>query len=329
MSAREIFAVLFLSVLIFSTGPLLADGDEPVVEEVELGLPWMTDFNKAKETALAEGKDLLINFTGSDWCIWCKRLEDEVFSKATFHEETGSQFIYVFLDFPRAPEAQEKVIDPDLNAKLHKDFGEPGFPTIILADAKGRPYARTGYQEGGPEKYLEHVSTLRENGKKIKALLANEDPEKEAGFLTTAFGVLMENDLFSFPEFEKYLVAAEKLEDEEIVAALAKMRSNRELEALMNTDAPDFPALVKFLDDHPEMDGPTSLNACWFASQWLKDQGKHDEAIGLLERMLGDPILESNERGQEMIKNAIAAIEKASHGGGEGHDHDGDGIPDH
>ena len=59
MSAREIFAVLFLSVLIFSTGPLLADGDEPVVEEVELGLPWMTDFNKAKETALAEGKDLL------------------------------------------------------------------------------------------------------------------------------------------------------------------------------------------------------------------------------------------------------------------------------
>ena len=41
---------------------------------------WLTDFDQAKQQAAASGKYILINFTGSDWCGWGKRLDQEVFS---------------------------------------------------------------------------------------------------------------------------------------------------------------------------------------------------------------------------------------------------------
>jgi len=329
MSVRKISAVLLLSVLIVPAYLLLAAGDEPVAPETELGLQWVMDFDKAKETARSEGKDLLINFTGSDWCGWCKRLDGEVFSKQIFHERTGSQFVYVFLDFPSGEEAQNKVIDPELNNKLREEFDVQGFPTIMLTDANGRPYGRTGYQEGGPEKYLEHVSSLQEGGKMVKALLANSDKTKENDLIKLAFPVLLKQELFSYAPFGKYLDVAEKFDDKEIVAAIANMRTTQGLAALMNTETPDFPALVKFLDDHPDHQGDIALNACWFASQWLKDEGRKDEAKGFLERMLRDPLLEGNQPGQKMIKDAITALEKPAEEGGVEHDHDGDGIPDH
>ena len=45
---------------------------------------WMTDFDEAKKEAEAGKKDLLMDFTGSDWCGWCIRLKEEVFSKEAF-----------------------------------------------------------------------------------------------------------------------------------------------------------------------------------------------------------------------------------------------------
>ncbi|MCK5682332.1 thioredoxin family protein, partial [bacterium] len=35
---------------------------------------WQTDFAAAKAQAQKENKLLLIDFTGSDWCGWCKKL---------------------------------------------------------------------------------------------------------------------------------------------------------------------------------------------------------------------------------------------------------------
>jgi thioredoxin-related protein len=64
----------------------------------------------------------------------------------------------VELDFPR-----KKVLDEKLkkqNAELAEKYEVQGYPTILLLNSKGREVARTGYQEGGPEKYIEHVKGL-------------------------------------------------------------------------------------------------------------------------------------------------------------------------
>ena len=42
---------------------------------------WMTDFEKAKKKAMNENKNIIIDFSGSDWCSWCIKLDEEVFQK--------------------------------------------------------------------------------------------------------------------------------------------------------------------------------------------------------------------------------------------------------
>lgn len=118
---------------------------------------WLTDFEAAKKQAAAEKKDILVDFTGSDWCGWCIKLDKEVFSTPAFKAQ--KDFVLVSLDFPR-----RKEIPADQKAKneaLMRQWGVRGFPTIILTNAKGEAYARTGYQAGGPDKYLPHLAELR------------------------------------------------------------------------------------------------------------------------------------------------------------------------
>ncbi len=121
---------------------------------------WVTDFEKAKATAAAEGKDLLMDFTGSDWCGWCIKLRKEVFDLDAFKSAAPKNFVLVELDYPQNKSKLSKETQ-EQNAKLQQQFGIRGYPTILLADAQGRPYAQTGYQAGGPEKYLPHLDELR------------------------------------------------------------------------------------------------------------------------------------------------------------------------
>ncbi len=126
------------------------------------GLDWHTDLKAASERATKEQKDLFLKFTGSDWCSWCKRLEQEVFAHESFAKATSEHFIFVELDYPRD---RSKLGDETIqqNDRLKIQYAVRGFPTVYLCDAAGRPYARTGYLKGGPQGYLAHLESLREN----------------------------------------------------------------------------------------------------------------------------------------------------------------------
>ncbi|MEO0475154.1 MAG: thioredoxin family protein [Planctomycetota bacterium] len=128
------------------------------------GEGWTHDYEAAKTQASDEGKDMLLDFTGSDWCGWCIKLVDEVFSKDEFKGYADKNLVLVEIDFPRD---KSKLTEATIaqNNKLKDEFGIRGYPTIILADSKGRPYAKTGYQRGGPENYVAHLTEL----KKVRA----------------------------------------------------------------------------------------------------------------------------------------------------------------
>ena len=73
---------------------------------------WLTDFKAAEKKAAAENKQLVLNFTGSDWCGWCIRLDKEVFSQPEFVEYANKNLVLVKVDFPRkttlaAPEKKQ------------------------------------------------------------------------------------------------------------------------------------------------------------------------------------------------------------------------------
>lgn len=130
------------------------------------GEGWIADYDEAVKIAKAEKKDLFVDFTGSDWCGWCKKLDAEVFSKDPFKNEIVKDFVLVSLDFPRSEEAKAKVPNPKRNKELQDLHGVQGFPTILLITADGLVFGQTGYQKGGPEKYMEHINQLRTDGKK-------------------------------------------------------------------------------------------------------------------------------------------------------------------
>lgn len=121
---------------------------------------WSTDMPSALEQAQSQDKDLLIDFTGSDWCGWCIKLNEEVFSQPAFKDQAPEHFVLVELDFPQdKPQSDELKAQ---NEEWAQKLGVQGFPTIALVDSAGVPYAMTGYQQGGAEAYMEHLDELRQ-----------------------------------------------------------------------------------------------------------------------------------------------------------------------
>ena len=100
----------------------------------------------------------MVNFTGSDWCKWCFKLSDEVFSQDEFKEYADENLVLVKVDFPEHKEQSNQT--KMYNQSLAQKFGVEGFPTIIIINSEGRMVAKTGYQEGGPINYINHIKSF-------------------------------------------------------------------------------------------------------------------------------------------------------------------------
>ncbi len=119
---------------------------------------WLTDYDHALAQARQENKAVLAYFTGSDWCIWCKRLDTEVLSKEAFENWAAARVVLLKLDFPRAKLLKKSVLET--NQALMQRYGIQGFPTILILDANGSEKARTGYRQGGQDAYIQHLESL-------------------------------------------------------------------------------------------------------------------------------------------------------------------------
>ena len=119
---------------------------------------WIHDYGQAIEDAKKYSRPILINFTGSDWCGWCFRLKEEVFSKSAFKNYASNNLILLELDFPRKKSQLSNI--KQQNNNLAKKYKIRGYPTIILINEKGDVIAKTGYKRGGSDKYIKHLKNL-------------------------------------------------------------------------------------------------------------------------------------------------------------------------
>ncbi len=145
-SPVQILSVLFAS--LFGISSSFAGGEG-----------WTTDYEAAKKQATDEKKNLLIDFTGSDWCGWCIKLDKEVFSHDEFKTGVKDTLVLVEIDYPRDKSKQTPLVISQ-NETLKTKYSIEGYPTILLTDEAGKPFARTGYQPGGPDKYVTHLNGL-------------------------------------------------------------------------------------------------------------------------------------------------------------------------
>lgn len=122
-------------------------------------LSWTNNLDKAIDISNKSKKPLLLFFTGSDWCGWCKRLQKEVFQKPEFAAWAKENVVLMEVDFPRMSQ-----LAPDLQAQnnqLQQFFQVQGFPTICFVNAAKKDgkinfekLGNLGYVAGGPDPWL-------------------------------------------------------------------------------------------------------------------------------------------------------------------------------
>jgi protein disulfide-isomerase len=114
---------------------------------------WLVDLDEAYALSVKEGKPIMANFTGSDWCGWCKKLDAAVFTKPEFKEWAEENVVLLELDFPRRFQIPQK--NQSQNAAMRNALGITGFPTVWIVDLTKDPangqyqvkgLGRTGYK---------------------------------------------------------------------------------------------------------------------------------------------------------------------------------------
>ena len=123
---------------------------------------WITDIKKAKKIARTEKKYMLLNFTGSDWCGWCVKLEKDVFDKSEFKKYAQNKLVMVKLDYPKKSKQSSKI--KRQNKELKEKYKIAGYPNILLITRHGKAIGQIkGYRKGGVKNYIEHIESIINN----------------------------------------------------------------------------------------------------------------------------------------------------------------------
>ena len=164
------FAFLFLNAFLFLAFASVERCDAVV---------WMTNYDEAAKTAKDQNKPLVLFFTGSDWCVWCKKLESESLSTKDFEQAAASQFVFVKIDFPQ--KGSQPAAEATKNKDLQKRFDVRGFPTIVILDPHGQKIGVTGYRPGGGKSYASHLMKMVEEYSSYKSKMSRLDQDDLSG----------------------------------------------------------------------------------------------------------------------------------------------------
>ena len=183
-----------LGAFLFGVLTLTSQAEDAAAEAVQIDGAkvgqWTMDFDAAKELASEKKLPLLLNFTGSDWCGWCKLMDKNVFAQKPWQEFASSNVLLVTLDFPK-----DKSIVPEKyvkrNEELKNQFSVRGFPTYVILDTNGE--TKIGQLGAGREKtpdsfIAEFKSVVRMSESSIEAYL-KANPDKADAYKAAIQGV--------------------------------------------------------------------------------------------------------------------------------------------
>jgi thioredoxin-related protein len=123
---------------------------------------WLNSVPQAMDQAKRENKMVLLDFTGSDWCGWCKKLDAETFSQPGFIDYAGKNLVLVEVDFPsRKPKSAELK---EANKALKEKYNVNGFPNLVVLKADGTVlWQQSGYLPGGPNAMIAKLDQVNPN----------------------------------------------------------------------------------------------------------------------------------------------------------------------
>lgn len=186
--AQEETAAVDTEVEVTETAETAVEPEEGTVMPEDEGI-WTVNFEFAKKIAKEKDLNLLLLFTGSDWCVWCKKLNEEVFSQEEFQQEVVKMFVPVKFDFPSSFKFPKEIADG--YAAERDKYGVRGYPTVVLTDCDGNAFAVCGYQPGGAEGYITLLNNLVDGKKELEAKVA-ELKDGDAAAVSELYNALEE-----------------------------------------------------------------------------------------------------------------------------------------
>ena len=126
--------------------------------------PWLNNLNNAEQLAKRDHKFILLNFSGSDWCIPCMKLKADIFNSDAFMKYANDNLVLVNADFPRKKKDQLSPEQQKENDALASKYNPEGrFPFTILLDSDGHKLkVWDGYYSGGPDNFVDEITAVKE-----------------------------------------------------------------------------------------------------------------------------------------------------------------------
>ena len=125
---------------------------------------WQAHFNDAKTIALKENKNIILVFSGSDWCAPCIKLDQSILQSEAFKNESGKTWVLYRADFPKK---KANKLSPELtkeNELLAETYNKSGiFPLLLVLDNHGKTLGSLGFENVTPEVYLNKIKKIINN----------------------------------------------------------------------------------------------------------------------------------------------------------------------
>lgn len=124
---------------------------------------WIGNFSEAQKQAKATHKQILINFSGSDWCGPCIRLRKEILESESFEQYAAANLLLVRADFPRQKKNQLPKEQIKLNESLAEIYNRDGkFPFTVLVDENGKVLKSwDGFPDESAQAFVSEIYKLK------------------------------------------------------------------------------------------------------------------------------------------------------------------------
>ena len=127
------------------------------------GQLWSDSFEAAQTAARESGKNVVLVFSGSDWCAPCIKLEREIWSDAEFQRTAPKSFVFYRADFPRKKEHRLPEALAARNGQLAEQYNSRGaFPLVVVLTPEGELLGQAGYEKTDPAAYLHRLEAFTE-----------------------------------------------------------------------------------------------------------------------------------------------------------------------
>lgn len=129
-----------------------------LVSNIGLAQDWQTDFEEAKKIAAEQDKNIIIVFSGSDWCAPCIKLDKNIWQSEAFKKEAAEEWVLVKANFPRKKANELSKEQTEHNRKLAEKYNiEGSFPLVVILDKNGKVLGKMGFKNVSPEEYIKMI----------------------------------------------------------------------------------------------------------------------------------------------------------------------------